>query len=207
MHNHSVRWWIFTNMKSLTTPTPAVNARNSILAFFARDLDVIRKTGTQEQIAELPEIEQRLAVLLAPTSGTFQKCAKDYEAEGKHDLANLARSKACELQTAARVGTAAPYSPEYWDKHRQNATQAGKLWDAYSYGIQMKKALIGERLNKLGFGNASNNEQAAMLADLLEKAHPNQRAALLRKYAKLRHAERVEMASLPMITANGRIIC
>jgi hypothetical protein len=63
MHNHSVLWWIFTNVKSLTTPTPAVNARNGILAVFARDLDFIRKTGTPEQIDELTEIEQRLVVL------------------------------------------------------------------------------------------------------------------------------------------------
>jgi hypothetical protein len=45
-----------------------------------------------------------------------------------------------------------------------------------------------------------------MLADLLEKAHPAQRAALLRKCSKLRHAERVEMAGLPPIIANERVI-
>lgn len=39
------------------------HARQSILGFFLRDLEVIRLTGTADQVAEIPAIEKGLAEL------------------------------------------------------------------------------------------------------------------------------------------------
>ena len=64
---------------------PKMNqARKSILDFFSRDLAVIRATGTPEQIAEIPMIEQtlRMAFEPEPQAVNFATTAKEKE-EGK----------------------------------------------------------------------------------------------------------------------------
>jgi hypothetical protein len=79
-----------------------------------------------------------------------------------------------------------PGTSAYWNRHAKQREAKGEIGQWFNARRMAEKALAGEQLKSIGWGDLAGAEQAQMLVEALRLLRPHQRGALRKKLKEMR---------------------